>query len=110
MPAGAGAKSVAKPASIRVAAPLDGLSSNNDRFPVASGGTLSGLTATQQSNPSCDSNTRRTVCTAPGSCDETPPPGCCHMACTPTLPLATEDVDPPPPPPPPPPQAESASR
>jgi len=47
-PEKAGAKSVAKPASSNVPGPLGSASSSSDRLPFASGGTLSGFTATQQ--------------------------------------------------------------
>jgi len=109
IPGGAGAKSVAKPLIMKVPAPLGSSLSNSERLPVESGGTLSGLTATQQPEPSSDSKTRRTVCTAFGNCVDAPPPGCCHIVCTPALPVPTGEVDPPPPLPPPP-QAENRRR
>lgn len=106
IPGGAGAKSVAKPLIMKVPGPVGSWSSSNDRFPVESGGTLSGLTATQQPEPSGASKTRRTVFTELGSCADAPPPGCCHMVWTPALPVPTDEVDPPLLPPPPP-HAES---
>jgi len=106
IPAGAGAKVVAKPANMKVPGPLGKSSSNTERFPVESGGTVSGLIATQQLDPFCASKTSRTVCTAFGSCADTPPPGCCHMVCTPAPPVPTDAAELPPLPP----QAESSSR
>ncbi len=97
VPAGAGAKLPAKPASVNWPGPSASPSNTNRRCPVeGSTGTRAGSTARQQRDPLVPAKVIRTVLTDGGSVAPVPPPGCCQRARTERLPEPPPD-DPPPP-------------